>query len=106
MSKSLGILVIILCFLFSACERKVSAPSNTGEPKRYEMKGKVLKVEKEQKRIEVAHEKIEGFMDAMTMPFAVKDVAELEELQVGDQITATIIYNPEDNRSWLENIKK
>jgi protein SCO1 len=105
MSKSLGVLAIILCFLFSACERKVIAPGNTGEPKRYELKGKILKVEKENKRIEVAHEKIEGFMDAMTMPFAVKDDANFDKLQVGDQITATLIYNSSDNRSWLENIQ-
>lgn len=104
MSKILPILAIAFCLLLSACERQVSAPSNADQPRRYELKGKVLKVEKEQKRIEVAHEKIEGFMDAMTMPFAVKDDASMEKLQVGDQITATLIYNPTDNRMWLEKI--
>ena len=104
MSKSLGIFAIILCFLCSACERKVNAP--TGELKRYELKGKIVKIEAASKRIEVAHEKIEGFMDAMTMPFAVKDDTNFDKLQVGDPITATLIYNPADNRSWLENLKK
>lgn len=104
MSKLLSIFAIMFCLLLSACEQKVSAPNNADQPKRYDMKGKVLKVEKEQKRIEVAHEKIEGFMDAMTMPFAVKDDAAIEKLQVGDQITATLIYNPTDNRMWLEKI--
>lgn len=104
MLKSLPTLAIIFCCLFAACERKVVAPGNAGEPRRYELKGKVIKIEKEQKRIEVAHEKIEGFMDAMTMPFVVKDDAALDKLQVGDQITATLIYNPTDNRSWLEQI--
>ncbi len=103
MPKTLGIFAIILCFWCSACERKVNAP--TDAPKRYELKGKILKVEKANKRIEVAHEKIEGFMDAMTMPFPVKDDANLDKLQVGDQITATLIYNLNDNRSWLENIQ-
>ncbi len=105
MTRSCAILALIGCLLFSACERQVSAPSS-GEPKRYEVKGKIVKVEPAAKRIEVAHEKIEGFMEAMTMPFAVKDDAMLKQLQVGDHITATLIYHPADNRSWLENLKK
>lgn len=104
MIKSLGILVVVVCLLASACERKVNAPSHSGEPQRYELKGKVTKIEKEKKHLTVAHEKIQGFMEAMTMDFAVKDEAALEQVQVGDQIQATLIYNPTDNRTWLENL--
>lgn len=104
MTRSFASFVLIGGLLFSACERRVNAPSSS-EPKRYELKGKIVKVEPADKRIEVAHEKIEGFMEAMTMPFTVKDDASLKQLQVGDQITATLIYNPADNRSWLEGVK-
>ncbi|HEX4947514.1 MAG TPA: copper-binding protein [Blastocatellia bacterium] len=97
------LLVLMVGLLLAACERKVTAP--TEATKRYALKGKVVKVEKANKRVEVAHEKIEGFMDAMTMPFAVKDEASLEPLKEGDYITATLIYNTADNRSWLEEVK-
>lgn len=105
MTRNLGILACLFCFLFAACERKVNAPGGNGELKRYELKGKIVKVEKAQKRIEVAHEKIEGFMEAMTMPFTVKDDANFEQLKASDSITATLIYNSADNRMWLENLK-
>lgn len=100
LSALLGALVITLGL--TACERKNNTP--TEATKSYSLKGKVVKVEKSNKRVEVAHEKVEGFMEAMTMPFAVKDDAHFDQLQVGDQITATLIYSPADNRYWLENI--
>ncbi len=105
MTKSLGIFALAGCLFLSACARKVNAPAHSGEVKRYVLKGKVVKLEKAPQRVEVDHEKIEGFMDAMTMPFAVKDEANFDKLQVGDQITATLIYNPNDNRSWLEELQ-
>ncbi len=105
MSKCLGIFALVSCLFLAACEQKVKAPAHSDEIKRYALKGKVVKLEKTTKLIEVDHEKIEGFMDAMTMEFAVKDDANFAKLQVGDQITATLIYNPKDNRSWLEELK-
>ncbi len=105
MSKCLRIFALAGCLFLAACEQKVNAPAHSDEIKRYALKGKVVKVEQANKRVEVDHEKIEGFMDAMTMEFAVKDDANLAKLQVGDQITAMLIYNPKDNRSWLEELK-
>lgn len=100
----IGLIVALMISLgFAACEKKVSAP--VGEAKRYELKGKVVEVDAAGKRVKVEHEKIEGFMDAMTMWFPVKDDANFGKLQVGHQITATMIYNTADNRSWLENLK-
>lgn len=105
MTKSLGIFALACCLFVAACEPKVQAPAHSDDVKRYALKGKVVKVEKAPRRVEVDHEKIEGFMDAMTMEFMVKDDANFDKLQVGDQITATLIYNPKDNRSWLEELK-
>jgi Cu/Ag efflux protein CusF len=103
MNKFLVGMLLTFCLCFAACERKVGAP--TGETKRYELKGKVVEVEQEKKRLKVAHEEIKGFMAAMTMWFPVKDDANFSQAAVGDSITATLVYNPADNRSWLENLK-
>lgn len=97
------LVALVVSIGLTACEKKVSAPA--GEAKRYELKGKVVEVDLTGKRVKVDHEKIEGFMDAMTMWFAVKDEASFGKLQVGEPLTATLIYNPNDNRSWLENLK-
>ena len=105
MTKSLVIFALACCLFISACEQKVKAPAHSDDVERYEIKGKVMKLEKAPNRVEVDHEKIEGFMDAMTMEFAVKDDTNFDKLQVGDQITATLIYHPKDNRSWLEELK-
>ena len=39
----------------------------------YELKGKVVEVDRQLRRVTVAHDAIAGYMDAMTMPFVVKD---------------------------------
>ena len=109
MSKHLmGILtIIVFCLSFVACERKASAPTQSSDAKRsdakrYEFKGKVVEVDKEKKRIKVDHEEIKGFMAAMTMWFAVKDEANFAQVEVGDQLSATLVSNPADNLFWLE----
>lgn len=106
MSKRLiGIIIAFaFCLSVSACGRKASAPAQSGETKRYEFKGKVVEIDQEKKRLKVDHEEIKDFMAPMTMWFAVKDDANFSKVQVGDQLTAALVYNPNDNRSWLENL--
>ena len=41
-------------------------------------------------------------MDAMTMPFAVKDDKALKEMEPGDQITGTLVVT-QDGGVWLES---
>ena len=43
--------------------------------------------------ITLDHEAVPGFMDAMTMPYKLKDPAVASELHPGDQITATILVH-------------
>lgn len=106
--RLIGILTLIVFGLsFAACERKASAPTQNSEAsrseaKRYEFKGKIVEVDKEKKRVKVDHEEIKGFMAAMTMWFPVKDEANFGQLEVGDQLAATLVSTPADNRFWLE----
>lgn len=75
---------------------------DTSNQKRYELKGKVLAVEKNKHLVTVAHEDIKDFMEAMTMPFTVRDDWAFSVLAPGDQITATLVVD--GTESWLENI--
>jgi Cu/Ag efflux protein CusF len=63
--------------------------SNAGK-KSFTFKGKVEKVDVAAKKITVNGEKVEGWMDSMTMLYAVDKEDVLKKLKVGDQITAKV----------------
>jgi protein SCO1/2 len=73
-----------------------------GPERRYELTGKVVSVEKERKQVTIAHEEIPGYMEAMTMPFALKDEWAFTVLAPGDNVTATLVVA--SGLSWLEGI--
>ena len=87
--------VFSACFLLTSCQR---APE-----RRFELKGKVVSVNKAQRRVTIDHEQIPGFMDAMTMPFNVRENWALEALEPGQAIEATLVV--QGDRSWIEGIR-
>ena len=52
----------------------------------------------------IKHQAISNYMDAMTMPFPVKNPADLSGLKRGDQ--ATFQLHVTDNRSWVDHFQK
>ena len=50
----------------------------------------------------IKHEKIPGYMAAMTMDLSVKNTNDLNGLSAGDEITFNMIVSEED--SWIEKI--
>jgi protein SCO1/2 len=90
---SLVIWVALACAL-AACSRD----------KRYTLVGQVLSVDVEQQVLTVKHEDIRGFMPGMTMPFKVKDAAQLAAAKPGDLITATLVV--EESVGYLDDVRK
>ena len=78
------------------------APPPQAQDKQYDLKGKVVGVDKEVKTVAVDGEEIPGFMGAMTMSYPIKDERLLETLRPGDQITAKVIASASEY--WLENV--
>ena len=70
---------------------------------RYELKGVIQSVDKAKKRATIKHDKVGDLMDAMTMPFIIKDEKALNEMEPGDQIKATLVTTS-DGGMWLEKI--
>jgi Cu/Ag efflux protein CusF len=71
--------------------------------KRYELRGVVRSVDRPNRRATIKHEKVGDYMDAMTMPFLIRDEKALKTMQPGDQIKATLVVT-DDGRQWVENI--
>ena len=96
MTKSAYLFLIIPLLLtlgVSACRRN---------ERRFELKGKVVMVEKEKRLVTIAHEDVAGLMPAMTMPFTVPNQADLDFLAPDDQVSATLVID--GSQSWLENL--
>ena len=89
--------VIIAVTLLVGCQGQ-----SRSEGKRYDLKGKVVSVDKRGRQVIIAHEAIPDFMDAMTMPFSLKDEWTLNELAPDDEVQAILVV--EGDRSWLEDV--
>lgn len=92
---SLPPLLVALCLTASTCGPKPSGPQ-----KRYELKGKIIEVNKVERTATIEHEEIKDYMPAMTMPFFVKDDVELNIIKPGDTISTTLVV--EGKSSWIE----
>lgn len=69
---------------------------------RYELKGKVLNVDRRGGTVTIAHDAIPGYMEAMAMPFALKDERDFKILAPDDRVRATLVVA--GARSWLEDL--
>jgi len=76
-------------------------PPDPNRGQRYELKGKIVSFNKAQQQVVVQHEEVPGFMEAMTMPFTLKEDSAFDVMRAGDQIQATLVVD--DERTRLEN---
>lgn len=69
----------------------------------YETRGLVLRVEPSTSTLTVSHEPIVGYMDAMVMPFAVRDAAQIQGIRPGDVVQFRL--RPRQGRTEIDRIK-
>lgn len=96
--KILAVFIILAALSTLLSCRKQSS----GQEQRFDLKGKVFEVDKGMGMVTISHETIPNFMEAMTMPFKLKDTWALDVLKPGDRVTATLVIDGE--RSWLEGV--
>jgi protein SCO1/2 len=71
----------------------------------YHLRGKVVSTDAARGEVTLDHEAIPGFMDAMTMPYKLKDASILSELYPGDVITADVlVFEHPDGEMLLDHI--
>jgi protein SCO1 len=94
----LSVSALLLCIALLGCQ----VPKEP-EGKRYELKGKVVSVDRAGQRVTISHGEIRGYMDAMTMPFSLKDPSIINDISSGDDIQATLFVSL-DATVWLEDV--
>lgn len=67
----------------------------------YKLRGKVVSSDAATGEVTLNHEAIAGFMDAMTMPYKLRDASIVSELHPGDTITADVLVSQGDDASVL-----
>ncbi|MCL6464641.1 MAG: copper-binding protein, partial [Acidobacterium ailaaui] len=87
--------VAFTCFLLAGgCRRtapEAGQSASEAGAKHYPVRGKIVTVDPQHGEIVLDAAAIPGYMEAMTMPYKLKNPSILGELHPGDSITATLI---------------
>ncbi|HJR07281.1 MAG TPA: SCO family protein [Pyrinomonadaceae bacterium] len=91
----------IFLLLVGAVVGGCSPPPEQNRGQRYELKGKIVSFNKAQQQVVIQHEAVPDFMEAMTMPFTLKEDSAYDVMRAGDRIQATLVVD--EGRTRLEN---
>ena len=97
-SSVLALLVLAGCH---SGQKPPSQPDSSQNFKAYHLRGKVVLTDAAKGEVTLNHEAIPGFMDAMTMPYKLKDASILGELHPGDVITADLLVSQDPDADVL-----
>jgi protein SCO1/2 len=92
-----GFLIIVFSALLAACGSR--SPSRT-----YAVEGQIIALTPDRSEATVKHGEIKGLMPAMTMPYKIKEKAELDAVKPGDIIDATLVIV--ENDAYLTKVRR
>lgn len=99
------ILAVLLATGCHSTPRQEAASTPASTYKTYKLRGKILSTDPSTGQLTIAHEAIPGFMDAMTMPYRVKNPGIISDLHPGDVITADLFVSQTDDADvFLDHI--
>jgi len=105
--KFIRVLVFFLsiALAFSACKNAANSSAESSNAKRYQLKGRVIAVDRTAKTATIDHDAVEGYMPAMTMTFQVHADWVWNDLVPGSEVRAELVVdNTSKEGYWLENI--
>lgn len=92
----------LLCL--PACHRDGASSAVPADARTYNVRGRIVSIAPNKDTVTIDHEKVPGFMPAMTMPFPIKSPAAVEGCKAGDEIEFRLIVTQSD--SWIDDIRK
>lgn len=92
---------MVCALLVCGCAEKKAE----GPVREYALRGEVVRLDAKLQVATLRHEKIEGWMEAMTMDFPVKERAEFEKLKPGAKITAKVFQREKGLDFWIGKIQ-
>jgi Cu/Ag efflux protein CusF len=95
------LLTCLICALVLAGCQRNPPPQPVKE---YQMQGEVVSVDPAAQTATVKSGKIEGWMEAMTMEYPVKDKAEFSKLRAGEKIQAKLLVQGTDY--WISAVNE
>ncbi len=98
-ASSIGAALVLLFFLGNCQRNAVADGAGTNI---YSVKGVVKELPSDGKSVVIRHEKIPGYMDAMVMPFEVKDTNILRGIQPGDAVSFQLAVTPKEG--WIQSL--
>lgn len=99
------IVFFLIALALSACKNTDAPASATTSGKRYPFRGKVVSVNRAEKKATIDHEAVENFMPAMTMEFPIHADWAWDDLTPGSEVRAELVVdNTSKEGYWLENI--
>ena len=101
-SAILPLLVALALAAFASGCHRSPQPSASGPGKQYPVRGKVVSTDPSSGEVTLDGAAIPGFMEAMTMPYKLKNPGILGELHPGDQLAATLYVT--DTSDVIDNI--
>ena len=96
MTRSLIAGSFLVCLTLAGCHsspRPDAQSAASSVYKTYKLRGKVVSTNSATGEVTLDHEAIPGFMEAMTMPYKLKDANILSELHPGDILTADLLVS-------------
>ena len=96
--------MLLLALALCSCKEKTPKPLSNAPIEKYKLDGVVVSLDPKAHVAKINGQKIEGWMDAMTMEYPVKDQSEFDKLHAGDHITATVFV--QDLNFWIGDIRQ
>jgi protein SCO1/2 len=95
--------LLLTVLLAAACQKSAMQNQNAStEAKRYDLRGRVVAVDRAKKKATIAHDDVVGYMPAMTMEFPIKDDWVWDDLTKDAEIRAKLVVDKDG--FWLEDL--
>lgn len=102
-NRRLVVYALLAIVALAGCRsgQQTASPGSGQNFKVYKLRGRVVSTDAAKGEVTLNHEAIVGFMEAMTMPYKLKDARILGELHPGDTITADVLVSQDQDADIL-----